>query len=148
MVAETETLLTLREAASLADVSVRSIRNWINEGKIPVVLQLDGKKVRREELRSFLETRHSSPPALKETPSPQVHGVPGLERLVELLAAEREKSERLSQQNFELAGRLGFYQAKLQEAEKQILLLSAPTQVEEAASSPSLPWWKRFLGLS
>ena len=56
-----------------------------------------------------------------------------------------ELSDRLQRENMELAGRVGFLQAKLQAAEEQLLALAAGTRQEEACpppAQPSRPWWK------
>ena len=68
--------------------------------------------------------------------------------------SERERG-RLHDENVELAGRIGFYQAKLQEYEQKILSLGAPkedpggvTELTVAAPEPAMrPWWKRLFGL-
>lgn len=57
--------------------------------------------------------------------------------------------DRLQQSNQQLAGQLGFTQAKLQEAERTIALLMAPKD-EPAEEQPAEPervsWWKRLWG--
>jgi excisionase family DNA binding protein len=62
--------------------------------------------------------------------------------------------ERLQRENMELAGRVGFLQAKLQTAEEQLLALSAgpqaPTEAPEpsrAANAEEPTPWQRFLNL-
>ena len=66
--------------------------------------------------------------------------VPETLELVRLVA-------RLSQENQQLAGQLGFTQAKLQEAERTVALLMAPKD-EAAPEPPAEPervsWWKRL----
>lgn len=56
-----------------------------------------------------------------------------------------ELTDRLQRENMELAGRVGFLQAKLQVAEEQLLTLSAG-KMQEEVSPPSpeatRPWWK------
>ncbi len=55
--------------------------------------------------------------------------------------------ERLSRENQQLAGQLGFTQAKLQEAERTVALLMAPKDdpaPEPAAEPERRPWWKRL----
>ena len=56
----------------------------------------------------------------------------------------------LAQRNEQLAGQLGFVQAKLQDAEEQIRLLSAPKDAPAPAVQPEpvqrAPWWKRWIG--
>jgi excisionase family DNA binding protein len=85
-------------------------------------------------------------------PSGQVDSAPappneaGNEALIKAL----DFAERLQRENMELAGRVGFLQAKLQTAEEQILALNAgnaaPEQHEQSPDPPmraaSRPWWK------
>ncbi len=57
--------------------------------------------------------------------------------------------ERLSRENQQLAGQLGFTQAKLQEAERTVALLMAPKDdpaPEPAAEPERRPWWRRWIG--
>ena len=84
-----------------------------------------------------------------------LHGT-GLERVVQSFL---EKLERAHRENLELAGRVGFLQAKLQDAEEEIRMLRAPAQppVPEPANHPPpsengaepgaqqvspRPWWQ------
>jgi excisionase family DNA binding protein len=54
--------------------------------------------------------------------------------------------DRLQRENMELAGRVGFLQAKLQSAEERILALSSgePSQEPVPAAAASAPPWQRF----
>lgn len=63
--------------------------------------------------------------------------------------------ERLQRENMELAGRVGFLQAKLQTAEEQLLTLAAgplappvtdhePTPITSPVEAPQ-PWWDRLM---
>ena len=61
-----------------------------------------------------------------------------------------ELTDRLQRENMELAGRVGFLQAKLQAAEERLLALSAPPVdagdgTEDAPPPRAGPWW-RFWG--
>ncbi len=84
-----------------------------------------------------------------------LHGT-GLERVVQSFL---EKLERAHRENLELAGRVGFLQARLQDAEREIQMLRAPAQPpepemanhptpsENGANSGSQkasprPWWQ------
>ncbi len=84
-----------------------------------------------------------------------LHGT-GLERVVQSFL---EKLERAHRENLEIAGRVGFLQAKLQDAEEEIRMLRAPAQPsgpepanhptpsENGADSSSQkvsprPWWQ------
>jgi excisionase family DNA binding protein len=65
-----------------------------------------------------------------------------------------EMVEQLQQRNLELAGQVGFLQARLQEREDQIRLLTMehgePRTVEQEPSPTPVPqkrsWWRQFLG--
>ncbi len=67
-----------------------------------------------------------------------------------------EELRRLHAENMQLAGQVGFLQAKLQDAQEQIRLLTVtPVRVEADTSSSDQhapnehvhrPWWKRLLG--
>lgn len=61
--------------------------------------------------------------------------------------------DKLTQQNLELAGRVGFYQARVQQLEETVRALSAPAAPNEApaAQEPMVavetmptprPWWR------
>jgi excisionase family DNA binding protein len=52
--------------------------------------------------------------------------------------------EKLHDENSQLAGQVGFLQAKLQDAQHQIKLLEGPKEPEPERSKT--PWWKRLLG--
>jgi excisionase family DNA binding protein len=52
--------------------------------------------------------------------------------------------EKLHDENSQLAGQVGFLQAKLQDAQHQIKLLEGPKEPEPERSKT--PWWKRLFG--
>ncbi len=174
MVAEVEVSaeLSVQEAAYLAGVSERSVRNWMQDGKLPFSLSEQRKRIKRENLLHFLQERqkHFAVPAeVTPTPTPApTEGSPGVtpERWTEAAEAPQVASEvrieslaglieRLHRENVELAGRIGFYQAKLQEYEQRILLLEAPQ--DAPVTTPGQPvmntelairsWWRRLFGL-
>ena len=69
----------------------------------------------------------------------------------------RRDNALLVQRNEQLAGQVGFLQARVQEQERQIALLMAPKEPEaptpqepapqEPVQAPApRPWWRRFLG--
>lgn len=64
-----------------------------------------------------------------------------------------ELTDRLQRENVQLAARVGFLEAKLQDAEQKVLALSAPAEpvVVEQRPKPAPPrtsWWQRLFGLS
>ncbi len=170
MVAETETSaeLTTAEAAALAGVSDRTIRNWIKEGRLPAERTEEGRRVRKGDLLVLLHERvqavagqlplAEAEAATAETATETVAAAPAAETspetvtallaklsaMLEQAAAERPERERLHRENLELAGRIGFLQAKLQEAEHKVFLLQAPAETATAAETAACPWWKRL----
>ena len=148
--------LTIQQVAELAEVTPRTVRNWLKRGKLSYHREEDVRKIFRDELETFLEGRERDEEGSEEDrPREQ-----SLERLLDILEKERERlerererSERLARENMEMAGRLGFYQGKVQEMEQRILFLSPPTSKETGEgkgdheeTGPSLPWWKRLFG--
>ena len=75
-----------------------------------------------------------------------------LELIEHLHREHAEAMERAYRENQQLAGQVGFLQARVQEQERQIALLMAPK--DEPAPAPQepeqapaqRPWWRRFLG--
>ncbi len=166
MVAETETAaeLTTAEAAALAGVSDRTIRNWIKEGRLPAERTEEGRRVRKGDLLALLHERIqavagqlplaeaetatvAAAPAAETSPEALTALLAKLSAMLEQAAAEPSERERLHRENLELAGRIGFLQAKLQEAEQKIFLLQAPAGTETVAEASARPWWKRILAL-
>ncbi len=173
MVAETVTSaeLTTAEAAALAGVSDRTIRNWIKDGRLPAERTEEGRRVRRGDVLALLHERIQAvagqlplaeattataematetvavAPAAEASPEALTALLARLSEMLELAAAERPERERLHRENLELAGRIGFLQAKLQEAERKILLLQAPAEAETVAETSARPWWKRIFAL-
>ncbi len=89
-----------------------------------------------------------------------------LQPLVQQLEAANARAERKEKENLELAGRVGYLQAKVQAYEERALLLEAPKETPQAslealpltqsplATEPSpapepakVPWYKRLFGL-
>ena len=109
--------------------------------------------------------RHAAPDAGPDTPHAALprHAANGT---AAALDAPRQEAphlaalvDKLTQQNLELAGRLGFYQAQLQQAQEQIKALQAPKEpiappppagaifrpLPADPAPPRRPWW-RFWG--
>ncbi len=142
MVAEVEagSRLSVQEAAFFAGVSERSLRKWMQDGKLPFIVTEQGKRVIREDLLTLLQERRKYLTVPQtEPPEPGYPGPPGpapeapgptpepspVDPGVDLnpLAALLEKMHR---ENVELAGRVGFYQAELEKYKELVLLLEAP----------------------
>lgn len=195
--------LSVEEAATLAGVSSRTIRNWIAAGDLEARNTPNGRKVRKADVVELLRKKGYAPPELEttvinladarqereqrvahepeetqavnvnptESPSspngnptlsPELINVV-LQPLVSQLNAAVERAERKERENLELAGRVGYLQAKVQQYEEQVKLLEAPkTPPEEPPEAPPLtqpptaapettpehkPWYKRLFAL-
>lgn len=186
MIAETDEKITVSEAATLAGVSDRTIRNWMAAGLLAARAEPTGRKIRRRDLLALLEEKGYAPSQvepvelfsgngtednteepeprmeaavvaeLAETAAPERVEAPAtlnmlLTPLVDQLTAERERTDRLHRENLELAGRVGFLQAKLQETERKLLTattvpMEEPEEAVETAEPPPAPWWRRLFG--
>lgn len=183
MVAETaDTELSVAEAAGFAGVSDRTIRNWINDGELEARNTPQGRKVRKDAVASLLREKGYAPPELETivvqvpltrpvapqeprsepeplpTPllSPELINVV-LQPLVEQLNQANARAEKKERENLELAGRIGYLQAKVQQYEERVLLLEPPKEPDltsqaamsdgEGQTLTSPPWWKRLFGL-
>jgi DNA-binding Xre family transcriptional regulator len=155
---QADTGLSLTDAAAQLGISERTVLRRIKDGTV------DGRKIgegRGGVWRVYLSVSDSHPAPVSDSQTEpggtlsdsqtNAHGSvsdsqtqPAQEmiRMVELVA-------RLSQENQQLAGQLGFTQAKLQEAERTVALLMAPKDEpapEPVAEPERRPWWRRLLG--
>ncbi len=155
---------TIREAAQACAVSEKTIRRRIKSGALPAfqvstqygtewrVTSLDtvgegtptlDVQPRRVQGRRIYSGRIERVDPRQSTVDVSRVGMDTqLAQALELAESCRQDSERLQQQNLELAGRCGYLQAKLEAAEQRVLALSAPPE-----PTPE-PWWRRLLGLS
>ena len=136
---------TVKEAAARLGVSERTIRRRIKDRVI------DAQQVPTPhgyEWRVYLDTdavqvdtpstRHAS--KLNGTPvQPAGTPAPELMKALDLI-------DRLQRDNQQLAGQVGFLQAKLQDAEEQIKLLMAPQDEPVPTPAKRVPWWKQLFG--
>ncbi len=77
-------------------------------------------------------------------------------RVEQLYREHAAALERAHRENAQLAGQVGFLQARVQEQERQIALLMAPQDVpapkktepvpQDAPAPVQRPWWRRLLG--
>ena len=127
--------ITAREYAQWRGVTVRAVRMQLQKGKLPGVKELDpetGAEVWWVELPDPQEAVGSRPEApMMPLGSAAEDGG---------RSWEGQLIEKLHQENLELAGRVGFLQAKLQEAETKIALLEAPQPASQQAHHG--PWWQ------
>ncbi len=177
---DTSTVLTTAQAAALAGVSEKSIRNWIKAGQLPLVPSVEGRRIEKQALLDYLRDRaeaaitHLPPearpdivpdggPEIGAAPpaGPESEPVPGaspeprigpelinlvIQPLREQLEQAQQRADRLHQENLELAGRVGFYQAKVQDYERRLLLEAPKGEPAPGRSPEPVPWWKRLFG--
>ena len=159
--------ISVQEAAALLGCSEKTIRRRIKAGSLAAhrlptsqgyewrvhvdgspdqsppepAVQLDGKHDHVPSQDGYLDTQ---PTDQLDNPS-ILHDEPVNEALIKTL----DFAERLQRENMELAGRVGFLQAKLQVAEEQILALATGQQESQARETAaceqeppaSRPWW-------
>ena len=157
--------VTIAEAASILGVSDDTIRRRLKRG------ELEGRQVPTQHgpaWRIRLSDAEAAVRTVRAAEPRPAEGQPLAElvRLVEHLQAEnRAMVERLQEENRNLAGQLGYYQAKLHQAEDTIRALEAPREapadapesrpggperaesggmVPESSPAPSGPWWRRW----
>jgi excisionase family DNA binding protein len=163
-VSDTSDFMSVQQAAAHCGVAERTVRRWIASGRLKSVNARRGVRVARADLEAFTisepgESGHvpDGPDTLSDTsdghdgqarpgPTPE-SDTPGIVEALRLV-------EKLQQQNLELAGRVGYYQAQLEQLRDQ-LALQAP-QVDDlhdvvlppAEPQPdeqdekARPWWR------
>ena len=134
--------LTPAEAAVRLGVSERTIWRRIKAGKLDTEHTAEGVRVLLTDTVSVDDRQLSVASdkvsdAVTDSPQP------------ELMKALDMVSE-LTRRNEQLAGQVGFLQAKMQDQERQIALLMAPkdepTPESAAEPEPRVSWWRRLLG--
>ena len=133
--------LTPAEAAVRLGVSERTVWRRIKAGKLDSEHTLEGVRVLLSDAVS-VDDRQASVASDnvsdRATDSPQ----PELMKALEMVS-------ELTRRNEQLAGQVGFLQAKMQDQERQIALLMAPTD-EPAPEPPAQPervsWWRKLFG--
>ncbi len=163
---QADTGLSLTDAAAQLGISERTVLRRIKDGTV------DGRKIgegRGGVWRVYLSMSDSQPAPVSDSPtnapgtlsdSPtdepgnvsasvsdsQTQPAQDMIRMVELV-------DKLQAQNQQLAGQLGFTQAKLQDAQEevqQLRLLMAPKDEPApeppAQLEPKVSWWRRLLG--
>lgn len=144
--------LSTAEAAALAGVSARTVRNWIRFGQVDGVQRVDGWRVTRASLEAHLAARAAGEATVvaDAEPAPLDDAPPGgaaspalsravVETVLSALVAELERAraerDELRRENRDLAGQLGYLRAEVAQRDRQIALLAAPAP---------RPWWKRL----
>ena len=144
---------TLAKAATLLGVSVYTVRRRMKRG------ELQAKQVLTKHGLAW-HVRLSDLPGVAPMGAEELRQDAQGPAMVELIRVV----ERLQEENRNLAGQLGYYQAKLQQAEETIRALAAPREspvdapesrpggperaesgrmVPESTPAPSGPWWRR-----
>jgi len=161
--------ISVQEAAEHLDLNEKTVRRRIHLGQIPAIkvprpqgfewrVYLDGipqptlepapHPIHLNIISEALNTQADSSPVQVDMhlDTPPVHmdmhlDTPPIQvdsnKLLRLV-------EKLHDENSQLAGQVGFLQAKLQDAQHQIKLLEGPKEPEPERSKT--PWWKRLLG--
>ena len=143
---DTSTLVTVTRAGQVTGISERTIRRWISAGRLPVTHSERGRLVDLAAVRC-LAGHHAGQPdndrqpdrhvpdldrqgdpgvPVEITPDGVISSVEGLGELVALVCDKDQQLARLQDERAELYGRLGFLQARVQDLEQQVKLLSAP----------------------
>ena len=156
--------LSIEEAAEHLGVSPATIRRRIKTGELGAYKRtttygFEWRILLEEDPAALSSSPDHQGPSVVQTPEQLVESADHLlvaerMKLLELLEAERRERAALVQRNEQLAGQLGFLQARVQEQERQIALLMAPKD-EVAPQEPALvpqdapaklPWWRRWFG--
>jgi excisionase family DNA binding protein len=132
-------------------VHPKTVRRWIASGRLRAVRRGRVYRIDPSDLAPFMEQdgtedgEHSGPSGQD---APGAPGIPGMERpevsgLIEALRLV----EKLQQQNLELAGRVGFYQAQVEQLRQQLALAApaSPEPTPDAAATSAAatrPWWR------
>ena len=132
--------LTPAEAAVRLGVSERTIWRRIKVGKLDTEHTAGGVRVLLSDAVS-VDDRQASVASDNVSDSATDSPQPELMKALEMVS-------ELTRRNEQLAGQVGFLQAKMQDQERQIALLMAPKD-EPAPEPPAEPervsWWKRWL---
>ena len=155
--------LSLQEAAERLGVSERTIQRRIQKGMLHAYkadtprglvwrVILDGTPVTHDSKQNGAAVVHDSVPVTHDSTPPAAPN-PELLKALDLAEQLRRDNAALVQRNEQLAGQLGFIQAKLQDAEEQIRLLMAPQDARPAVPTPQdaptpgkRAWWRRLIG--
>lgn len=132
--------LTPTDAATRLGVSERTIWRHIKAGKLKTEHTADGVRVL---LTDSLSDNHVSvSDTTTDNVSDRADGSPAPELMKAL-----EMVSSLTQRNEQLAGQVGFLQARVQDQERQIALLQAPKDEPQDDAPPARrSWWQRLRG--
>ena len=135
--------LPLAEAATQLGISECTLRERIKRGQVRAIREIDrGHAVYRVFLEADPPPGKQSPPVAAVLPPPITSASPPAGELVQALALVDHLSRengRLHEERAELFGRLGFYQARIQELERRVLELEAPKEALAEMSNQPAP---------
>lgn len=133
-------------------VSLNTLRRRVKEGEVTARKIPRKQGYRYEVLMPGTSVAGAEVPGQVPTGAGGTSQVPGEQvpppAAPELLEALR-LVDRLTRENYELAGRVGFLQGQLESAKERLLLLEAPKAVENTTldekapeSAPQRSWWR------
>jgi excisionase family DNA binding protein len=138
--------ISVQEAAARLGLSERTIRRRIKAGQLAATQVPTSQGYEwRIHLNSTDEV--DTPAVQVDSNAVQLDGTPNQAKQEPHSTSESalvralDLVEKLQHENLELAGRVGFYQAKLQDAQEQLRLLSAPKEPEKPKARP---WWAKL----
>jgi hypothetical protein len=131
-------LLSVQQAAARCGVAERTVRRWITSGRLQSDTGPRGALIAPGNLEPFLRRvghvhEKVRTATAAETDSPDA--VPGGPDATSDMSEALRLIEKLQQQNMELAGRVGYYQAQLDQARDTIKMLEAPRAEAPVISS-------------
>ena len=138
---------TVREAAEKCGVQIGTVRRWIRSGRV----RTEQRRGRHgPEYRVYLSATLIDECANTVSESEQDSDDEGSDTeqdsgstVLTLLEMVREKDTRiqaLERERFELAGRLGYFQAQVEEARERIRMLEAPRETPKLERLKR--WWE------
>lgn len=163
--------VSVAEVADRMGVSARTVRRYIKAGTLPGELVTTTKgtewRVPAAAVVAAVNGRASaatdgdaSEPSEDDRGRPESMAAPAVRsgrgevapllRALDLLAERDRRITQLEQERFELAGRLGYFQAELEHAQDTIKALQAPAPTPSepampatsAPPEPARPWWR------
>lgn len=138
-------LLSIDQAARHLGVTGLTVRRQIKAGK------LKARRIRGKfgpEWRVCIEQPMAPVQADEEgrIAQPRADDDQPISALIALVEKLQDENRRLQDDRFELAGRLGFFQAELESTRKQLAILQAPAEPEKksenSGAEKSQPWWR------
>jgi excisionase family DNA binding protein len=131
----TRRLVSVATAAAVLGISERAVRKRIAAGRLAAIR--DGNRWLVD-----LPTELVPEPVPRGSSSATFRVPVQRGTTPESLAPLLTELSELRQRNEELAGQVGFWQGRYQEASEQLKLLQAPHESEVSTSPPARPWWR------